>query len=51
MKTEVLDLTALKEGKIVAVGNKLYGICVNCGKLVQINKLIFGSMHLCAGKE
>ena len=46
-KTKTLDTDALKDGKIVVVGNKLYGICANCGKLIQINKPIIGSIHLC----
>ncbi len=33
------------------VGNKLMGRCVDCGKLVQINKTIFGSLHLCLTNE
>lgn len=29
-------------------GNKCYGTCSYCGKLVQINKGMFGSLHVCA---
>jgi len=34
--------------KIMIVGNKVYAVCPRCGKLVQLNKLIVGSMHACA---
>ena len=37
-----------KELAIMIVGNKLYAVCPRCGKLVQLNKLIVGSMHVCA---
>ena len=29
------------------VGNKLMGKCKWCCKLVQVNKWIFGSLHVC----
>ena len=29
------------------VGNKIYVICNKCGKLVQYNKFVFGSLHVC----
>jgi len=38
----------LRAGEIVAVGNKLYGLCEMCGNIVQINKFLFGSLHVCA---
>jgi len=28
-------------------GDKAFNTCADCGKLVQINKSIFGSLHLC----
>ena len=33
------------------VGNKLMGRCKDCGKIVQINKTIFGSLHFCLTDE
>ena len=33
------------------VGNKLMGKCDECGKLVQINKTIFGDLHFCLTEE
>ncbi|HDY86924.1 MAG TPA: hypothetical protein ENH82_02275 [bacterium] len=37
----------LQKGEIIAVGNKLYARCKECEGIVQINKFIFGSLHLC----
>lgn len=34
-----------------AVGNKIYNVCWDCGELVQINKFLFGSMHICIEDE
>ena len=31
-----------------SVGNKLYGECQKCGAMVQFNKFLFGSLHVCA---
>jgi|10_taG_2_1085330.scaffolds.fasta_scaffold191724_2 hypothetical protein len=33
---------------ILVVGNKFYSECDACGKLVCLNKTLFGSMHVCA---
>jgi hypothetical protein len=33
------------------VGNKIYCKCDDCGSLVQLNKLIFGDLHLCLTEE
>ena len=32
---------------MIQVGNKLIERCVDCGKLVRVNKWLFGSMHIC----
>ena len=37
----------LRDGEIISTGNKLLGLCRECGSIVQINKRIFGSMHFC----
>lgn len=34
-------------GEVVRVGNKLYATCSDCGKVVCLNKMFFGSVHLC----
>ncbi len=33
------------------VGNKIYEKCEKCGKLVCINKILFGSLHVCVSSE
>jgi len=38
----------MDEHKIITVGNKLYTHCAKCDKLVQLNKFMFGSLHVCA---
>jgi hypothetical protein len=30
---------------------KAYGRCVNCGKLIQLNKPVIGSLHTCVPEE
>lgn len=32
---------------MIRVGNKLYGVCDTCQTLVQLNKRIFKSLHIC----
>lgn len=39
-----------KEGLIIA-GNKIYFFCKICQKLVQINKFLFGSLHICLSEK
>ena len=34
---------------MIVAGNGIYDRCADCGKLVKINKFIFGSMHICTG--
>ncbi len=29
------------------IGNKLMGVCSNCGNVIRIDKPIFGSLHFC----
>jgi hypothetical protein len=36
---------------IFTVGSKMYGVCYDCGKIVQTNKPIFGSVHICTTDE
>jgi hypothetical protein len=37
----------LQNGKIVSIGNKMYAICSKCQNIVQINKFVLGSLHIC----
>ena len=32
------------------VGNKMYGVCSDCGKVICVNKFILGSLHVCASE-
>lgn len=33
------------------IGNRLYEICPGCGKMICLNKFIFGDLHLCSTDE
>ncbi len=35
-------------GKLLKIGNSVYGICSDCGSMVKINKPIIGSLHICS---
>lgn len=30
-------------------GRRVYAVCPTCGKVVCVNKIIFGSLHFCLG--
>lgn len=36
---------------MIIVGNKIYETCPGCGQLIQINKWLLGSLHICAPEE
>ena len=36
---------------MILIGNKLCERCPDCGKIVQLNKLFFGSTHICLTPE
>jgi hypothetical protein len=38
----------LRRGEMVVVGNKLMAVCQTCSCLIQVNKWLFGSLHVCA---
>ena len=38
-------------GKHLVVGGKIYAYCHWCGKMVRLNKLILGSLHICLTEE
>ncbi len=40
----------MNDGYIVA-GKRIYVVCDKCGALVQVNKFLFGSLHICAIDE
>lgn len=33
------------------IGNKIYEVCRDCGKVVQINKSFIGGLHICTLPE
>lgn len=33
--------------KVIVAGGKIYAVCSMCGRLIRINKPIFGSLHIC----
>lgn len=33
------------------IGNKIYEVCADCGDIVQINKFMVGSLHICLTNE
>ena len=40
-----------KPGELFYVGNKLYGICIDCKEIVRLNKPFLGSLHICQPLE
>ena len=38
-------------GTIKILGNKIYRRCCDCGKIVHINKWLFGGLHVCLTEE
>lgn len=36
---------------MIIAGNKIYEYCSDCHKLVQINKVLFNSLHACLTRE
>ena len=32
----------------IAIGKDVYTRCADCGKVVRLNKWIFGGLHVCA---
>ena len=36
---------------MIVAGNCIYDTCPICGKLVKLNKFIFGALHICLSDE
>lgn len=34
-----------------AINGKLYDVCGTCGKIIRMDKPIFGSLHICLNEE
>jgi len=45
------DWERMQRGEIITIGGKLMTICRDCGKLIRMDKPIFGSWHICATDE
>lgn len=41
------QLAQLAAGKPIWLGNKAFQICRGCRTVIQLNKPLFGSWHLC----
>lgn len=39
--------TELKPGMRYFIDGKTYVVCLNCGKLVRVDKPLFGALHFC----
>ena len=50
MRLSEQELRYIKEEGVI-VGNKIYARCQECGKLVQVNKTLFGALHICDSEE
>ena len=37
----------LFDGKSIILGSKIYQVCSDCHQVVHINKLFWGSIHVC----
>lgn len=37
----------LLAGKPIVLGDKIYRVCDDCHKVIQVNKSLFGSLHFC----
>ena len=35
---------------MITAGNGIYERCPDCGKLVKLNKFLFGSLHICSAQ-
>lgn len=51
MDKEYINLEKLRKGKLVRIGNSVFGLCSDCLALIKVNKFIFGSLHLCLTEE
>ena len=51
MTGQPFRLSSLKPGETVALGNTVYGRCVDCEEVIQVNKFLFGSLHICLTDE
>lgn len=38
---------ALTNGEPVTIGSKVYALCMNCKRIIRVNKPITGDIHIC----
>lgn len=49
--SEENKIAKLRPGEVLIVGGKIYGVCADCERFLQVNKFLFGSMHICLSEE
>jgi hypothetical protein len=49
--SERVDLASLRPGQAVAIGGKVFARCADCREIVRMDKLLFGSLHLCTERR
>lgn len=45
------ELDTLRRGGTVTIGGAVYRLCFNCQCVVKMNKVLFGSVHICEEGE
>lgn len=38
---------AMTIGEVISIGRRMYATCTRCRRVVQLNKVLFGSLHIC----
>lgn len=46
-KSTYTPMANISNKNIITAGNGLYSTCSKCGKIVKLNKFLFGSLHIC----
>ena len=36
---------------MIISNGKIFDVCFSCGEIIQLNKFLFGSLHICASEE
>jgi len=39
------------DGLVWIAGKKMYAVCVNCDRIVRVNKPLLGDLHVCTERE
>ena len=51
MKFNTEEIKRLKNGEYIDIHKKRYGYCAACGQIVQVNKRLFGGLHVCGERR